>query len=396
MNMNTLPAAVAENPNHIAAFDTVRGLAALSVVFSHYIGAYGWPTTSTAVKQAWSYSPLHIFWDGFAAVSLFYVLSGLVLSIKYFRQTRRPDLSPYSLSHFLTSRVFRIWPPYLLIFVLSYASRRWVDLFEGATIPPPNPWLFSTWNSSIPLVKLVREGLLLQLSDYALVPQAWTLPIELAISFLVPVGILLASRHTGWLAFFTLLLIGPLGATYFVFHFAAGILLAKYHSDIRAWLEPRRGWKFALLLMGLFFYTFRYTLPVYFSWKLPTSIPWLVTGLGSSLLLMVVIASERARTILSLSGLRFIGKISYSIYLIHFLVLILLTPRFFQFLHAPSSALAFAWWLGAAFTVLTTIGLAALSHRFVEVPSMAFGKSLPKRFSDWKTRRLQSQSVGGK
>ncbi len=394
--MTVSPAPATDKTTHITAFDTVRGLAALSVVFSHYIGAYGWPTESQIMKRVWTYSPLHIFWDGFAAVSLFYVLSGLVLSNKYFRQTKHPELSQYPLSHFLISRVFRIWPPYLVIFLLSYALRRWADLYEGAMIPPVNSWLFSTWNSSIPLVKLAREGFLLQLGDYSLVPQGWTLPIELAISFLVPVGILLASRHTGWLAFFTLLLIGPLGATYFVFHFAAGILLAKYYADIRTWLESRRGWKLVVLLLGLFLYTFRYTLPVYFSWKLPTSIPWLVTGAGAALVLMVVIASERVRTFLSLSWLRFVGKVSFSIYLIHFLVLILLTPRLFQLIEAPQSALALTWWLGAAFTVLMTIGLAALSYRFVEVPSMTLGKSLPRRFADWKMRRVQAQPVSGK
>ncbi|HSQ40460.1 MAG TPA: acyltransferase family protein, partial [Anaerolineales bacterium] len=104
---------------------------------------------------------------------------------------------------------------------------------------------------------------------------------------------------------------------------------------------------------------------------------------------MVVIASERARTLLSLSWLRFIGKVSYSIYLVHFLVLITLTPRMFQLLDAPRTALLFAWWLGLGFTVIVTIGLAALSHRWVEVPSQAFGKSLPKRFEAWKARRGQ-------
>ena len=44
----------------------------------------------------------------------------------------------------------------------------------------------------------------------------------------------------------------------------------------------------------------------------------------------------------------------------------------------------------------TVRGLAALTHRFVEVPSMTFGKSLPKRYADWKMRRAESQPVGGK
>ncbi len=395
--MNSSPATKTDSPTHVTAFDTVRGLAALSVVFSHYILFYGWPTKSAAARQAWTYSPLHIVWDGFAAVSLFYVLSGLVLSIKYFRETKHANLSQFQLPHFLTSRVFRIWPPYLAIFLLSYGLRRWMEFFEGATIPPANPGMFSTWNASIPLAQLLREGFLLQSGDFSLVPQGWTLPIELWISFLVPVGILLASRHTGWLAFFTLLLIGPLGSTFYVFHFAVGILLAKHYADIYIWLAPRRGWKMVVLLMGIFLYTFRYTLPVYFSWKLAESLPWIVTGLGAALILMVVFASERARTLLSLAWLRFIGRVSYSIYLVHFLVLIFLTPRMLQLLDAPRTALPLAWWLGLAFTTLATIGLAALSHRWVEIPSMAFGKSLPKRFETWRTRRGQSTQIfGGK
>lgn len=377
-------------PGHITAFDTVRGLAAISVVFSHYIATYGWPTKSVAVKQTWTYSPLHIVWDGFAAVSLFYVLSGLVLSIKYFRDTKQPQLTHFPLARYLTSRVFRIWPPYLFIFILSYLLRHWGGFFEGATIPPANPWLFSTWKASIPFAQLLREGFLIQPGDYFLVPQGWTLPIELGISFLVPVGILLASRHTGWLVFFTLLLVGPLGANYYIFHFAAGILLAKYYQAIHDWLRPRRFWKIILLLIGIALYTFRFTLPVYFSWELPMSIPWIITGIGSALLLMVVISSESARTFLSFAWFRFIGRISYSIYLVHFLVLIILTPRALQLLSAPRSLLGYAWWFGLAFTVLATAGLAALSHRWVELPSISLGRSLPKYFEAWNARRRQS------
>lgn len=378
-----------ENPAHITSFDTVRGLAALSVVFSHYIGSYGWPTKNVTVRQAWTYTPLHIAWDGFAAVSLFFVLSGLVLSIKHFRDTRHPDLSHFPLPQFLTNRVFRIWPPYLIIFLLSYGLRRWVGFFDGATIPPADPGLFSTWNASIPFTQLLREGFL-QAGDYSLISQGWTLPIELGISFLVPVGILLAAHHTGWLAFFTVLMIGPLGASCFVFHFAAGILLAKYYEEIHSWLGARRGWKIAVLLMGIFLYTFRYTRFLFFSWKLPASVPWIVTGIGSAMLLMVVIASVRARAFLSFSLPRFIGKVSYSIYLVHLMVLIILTPRALQLINLPKTALPFAWWFGLAFTILATIGLAALSHRWVELPSIAFGKSLPKRFEAWKLRRRQS------
>jgi peptidoglycan/LPS O-acetylase OafA/YrhL len=375
----------------------MRGLAALSVVASHYINAYDLPSQNATTLQVWTYSPLHIVWDGFAAVSLFYVLSGLVLSLKYFRESSSPMLSRFHLTQYLTSRVFRIFPPYLFVFLLSYALRRWAGFFNGITVPPASTWLFSTWKASIPLAQLVREGLLIQGGDYSLVPQGWTLPIELVISFLVPVGILLASHRTGWLIFFSLLLIGPLGSSYYIFHFAAGILVAKYYEEIRTRIGKRTLLKILLLVFGILFYTFRFTLPVYFSRDLPPAVPWLATGIGSALLLVVVITSQKAGAFLSLPWLKFIGKISYSIYLLHFLVLITLTPRALKLLAAPAESLLVAWWFGLAFTVLVTIGFAALTHRYVELPSIALGKSIPKWFEAQKTRRLQSgQAIQGK
>jgi peptidoglycan/LPS O-acetylase OafA/YrhL len=221
------------------------------------------------------------------------------------------------------------------------------------------------------------------------------LPIELFISFLVPVGILLASRNTSWLVVFTLVLIGPLGASYFILHFTIGILLAKYHASIRLWLEPRRGWKIIILLTGIFLYSIRYILPVVFNWNMKTSISWVVTGFGAAMFLIVVIASQRARSFLSFSFLRFIGRVSFSVYLLHYMVIIVLVTRIFHLLNLPASASALGWWLGLGLTVLATLGLAALTHRFVEVPSMTFGKSLPKRYADWKMRRAESQSVSG-
>jgi peptidoglycan/LPS O-acetylase OafA/YrhL len=366
------------NSSRISAFDTVRGLAALSVVFSHYVLAYGLPTESRFWRQAWTYTPLHIIWDGFAAVSLFYILSGFVLSLKHFRATKQPDISQFKMADYIARRIFRIWPPYLVIFVISYLLRRFVGANEAATVPAAGKGLFAAWDSLVPFTQVLRESLLLHWGDYFIVPQGWTLPIELLISLLIPVGVLLAARHTGWLIFFTLVLIGPLQATYFIYHFTLGVLIAKFYQDIQAWLEPGRGWKLVLLLIGIFLYTFRYTLPVLLRWALPDGVIWIVTGSGAALLLLVVIGSAHVKTFLSFAWFRFVGRVSYSVYLIHYLVLILLTPLALTLLHAPKAYSHLAWAAGLIFTVAATLALAALSYRWIEVPSMTLGKSLAK------------------
>lgn len=67
---------------HISYLDTIRGLAALTVISEHYVIAYGLPCETPLCQQILDFSPLHIWWDGTAAVSMFFVLSGLVLSIR--------------------------------------------------------------------------------------------------------------------------------------------------------------------------------------------------------------------------------------------------------------------------------------------------------------------------
>lgn len=60
--------------------DGLRGLAALTVYFSHLIGTFNF---SSDYFTKVSNSPLHLFWHGEGAVQLFFILSGFVLTLPY-------------------------------------------------------------------------------------------------------------------------------------------------------------------------------------------------------------------------------------------------------------------------------------------------------------------------
>ncbi len=70
--------------------DSARGLAALSVVFHHFllifplffIDTFNDKTASTV--NLLKYSPLHVFWAGHEAVIFFYILSGFVLALPFY------------------------------------------------------------------------------------------------------------------------------------------------------------------------------------------------------------------------------------------------------------------------------------------------------------------------
>src|SRR5579863_1305776 len=83
----------------IRALTGLRFFAALHVVFYHYaVGLLPYPLSSVAK-------------NGYVAVGLFFVLSGFVLAYNYADR-------PMDIRTFWTARFARIYPAYLLAFVL--------------------------------------------------------------------------------------------------------------------------------------------------------------------------------------------------------------------------------------------------------------------------------------
>ncbi|MCB9988463.1 MAG: acyltransferase family protein [Rhodospirillales bacterium] len=69
--------------------DSLRGIAALVVVFNHFYGVI--PALASSENWLFSYTPLHTLIAGRQAVIIFFVLSGFVLSLPYV-QGRAPPL----------------------------------------------------------------------------------------------------------------------------------------------------------------------------------------------------------------------------------------------------------------------------------------------------------------
>ncbi|MBM3202945.1 acyltransferase [Candidatus Woesearchaeota archaeon] len=359
---------------HIAYLDSVRGLAALAVVSEHFIIAYGLPCTGSLCSQLLDYSPLHLWWDGTAAVSMFFVLSGLVLSLKYFREGHTPSLEGFSLRRYLVNRLFRIWPPYCAVWLLSallYPIVTDTPLMQTEHLPL-DPWLSQMWHGhALSWGERLREVFLPRLPDaIVLIPQAWTLTLELNISLLLPAGLLLMQRGTGWLLLFTLLLTGSLGAPVFLLHFLMGLWLARHWIAISRYLLARPLHRRILLLMGLPLYTVN---DIHQGWLNETGL-WLLSGLGAVLILLYVSGSLSSQRVLNGQTLRMIGKVSYSLYLLHITVLIGLIPPLLHGLE-PLIPDRFALWAcGWLLTLTLSLAVSRWSYAWLEQPSMAMGK----------------------
>jgi len=114
----------------IFALDAVRGIAAFTVIWYHFRLAF------ESREPRWYFTP---FFAGHQAVILFFVLSGYVLSIPYWRGGQKPYVQ------YLIRRLFRIYVPYVGA-VLFAVTAAWH--LSGAQLPL-TPWFYKTWHTEL-------------------------------------------------------------------------------------------------------------------------------------------------------------------------------------------------------------------------------------------------------
>jgi peptidoglycan/LPS O-acetylase OafA/YrhL len=373
----------------IESLDSLRGIAALTVVFSHLNLEYLHLNTEAPFINK---SFLHIFYDGEAAVVFFFVLSGFVLSFKYFADDRFQKLSygPY-----LISRIFRIYPVLWIVMILTVILG--LNLPHSLQTIPMRAWTTYWWGDKFDFLSLLRQMSLVSNDPIAgnnYIPQAWTLKIEIILSAFVPILIVIARHRTSWLIIFNIFLLTFFDIYGFIIHFSMGVLLAKYLPDINKHFSVKGGiYKLSLFFIGILLYSYRYSVAVFFSHKgfwgnflfgdFGTGIAFII-GLGVLLIIISVFNSVRLTRILNKSMMLLMGRISYSLYLSHLIVLVMLTPSFILGLNkigVTSSLIILP--LTIAFTIICAVGLAYILYNYVEVWSIKSGRIVS---TWWQTR----------
>jgi len=333
-------------------------------------------------------SVLHIFYDGEAAVVFFFVLSGFVLSAPYVQEdSRRWDTFRYL--PYLVKRVFRIFPLLWVVIVLTFLVSQAIH-WDVANIPE-RTWGKWWWHDRFHPWEWLRQGSLLYMrpDDTNYVPQSWSLTIEVVMSAFLPLMILMIRRNLSWLLLFAVLMMWVFQVYAYIFHFVLGIILAKYRLPLMRFYQQRTKWLLWItLLLGLVFYTYRYSIAAWFPvWSVlqyllfsETSI-LLITGLGTAALLVFAMQSPRFQQVMQWPFLRLAGRVSYSLYLGHLLVLVLLTPLFVYFLNRQGLVAPFpVLLLATVFTLSASLALAVMLYYVVERPFMQWGKRIASRF----------------
>jgi len=328
--------------NHISSLDGVRGFAVLLVVIFHL-----WP----------NFLP-----GGFLGVSLFFTLSGFVITSSLVRE--RETTGRVRFRSFWARRAKRLLPASLLV-------------IAGTTFI----WSFQGWMDKHIAIDHVYA--LLQIHNWRIATNAhyfdvfpnavghlWSLSIEMQFYVWAPLVIMISTKWktTGTLVF-TLTLATGLVIT-FLYN---GQMNQIYGSSFTRWAEIATG-----CLLALFVQTktidakYRHVINVlgslsvltivYLSYTLRLFTTFYENGglvavsFVSALIIVACTQETIVKRFFSLAPLRYLGKISYGVYLLHWVLFMWVTHTSLSYSEQRLAVVVF------------TLVLATISNHYIETP----------------------------
>jgi peptidoglycan/LPS O-acetylase OafA/YrhL len=373
----------------IPELDGLRGLAILLVLFDHYL--YGGLQPEAGILYSFVHAVFPLTWSG---VDLFFVLSGFLIGGILMDQRQTENY----FKTFYVRRVCRIFPIYflwVLLFVVCsglvspHVQPPWaVPLFNRQGIPD---WSYFAFLQNFPTAKTglfgsawlaVTWSLAVEEQFYLCMPLlVWLTPVRklpyvLAI-LIILVPVFRLCLYLYYPQFFVYVLL-PGRADSLLIGALCACWIRQEHSRSR--LEKHRNGlflAFAVLLVGMGWLTIKAETPGF--WCMARSFDMISWGyswiaLFYACLLLIVITGTKGviAGLMRFSPLRYLGIISYCVYLVHMAVLVLVHGWMLGEPAVITNLMSGA----VTFTAFgTTLLLAALSWHSFEKPIIKWGHS---------------------
>jgi len=389
MKSSITPAAIQEDGPFVGSLESLRGVAALMVAIAHSLLVLKinqideiWAKQLWEIDtfDAWVVKLMLIFANGEAAVTIFFVLSGVVLGLSL-DNTKLTGMRSYLA--FLVRRAFRIYPAYIvsILFVLLFLSIG-IDNHNGVSIAST----FFNWQYRTPL-SLSQIALNLTLLDSTLNLVSWTIAVEMAVATFFPVLYFISRRWPGYAVFVVLLALivlavfsaknyeSVLGVLQYVYLFFIGLLIPRYGQPTFRLVFGNRiiGYKW------LIFATLLFLVESQLLERIQSGF-----GIGAALIIFGLLHNHQhgGWKILEWHLIRKLGRQSYSFYLWHWPFLFIISWLMFklvpfQLIEGYSLAASI---LLCSISVSITYWVSAISYKFIEAPSIRTGKHLVSRF----------------
>ncbi|MDF5752922.1 acyltransferase [Spongiactinospora sp. TRM90649] len=378
-------------PHRLAWLDCLRGVAALAVVAEHML-----PWVAPTLRPYW-------FNLGMYGVLVFFLVSGYIIPASL---ERKGDIRS-----FWISRIFRLYPLYLLIIAVVFALSWWVPVRSYVTRDP---------SAVAAHVTMLHDTL----NEAAVVDTMWTLSYEM-VFYLLVTALFVAGLHrrSGGIAIVFgaaaivagLLLDAPLlqGAwpAYASFGLFAVGMVCLISGRLRATAAYVLGAMAVVLLMtgsyvpwlGAAILASMFAGTAIYRWERKTGPLWPVFATAALISVSTAwsiqagwwwVRPQAWITTIALAGVTFalgmavrnrripkvlawLGLVSYSVYLVHH-------PVLKYVLHVTGSLENAAWPVqtAAAIGILAAVlGISWVTYRLVEAPMQRLGRRVAKRYA---------------
>lgn len=365
--------------NFITSLESVRGIAAMMVLLAH---ACSFLEATLQFRTLWQMETtdelarrlVFTLANGAAAVSTFFVLSGFVLALSL-KRDGRPGA-------FLVRRIFRIYPA-LAVNVVLLALTLWLLIWLFPDVPFTNYTAGQLWENLALLAFDVNPptgSLLIELLAIPMIIVCHLVARRFGIpGLLVILGIGIAAVFVGPATWSTRVDFQFVLGMYIVdyqFMFTAGMLAAEWHSRHRLHIQSRSA--LACLIVAI---VVALSARAVFGYYSRTAI--LLEGFGATAVILLLAAGPRtlAHSALEWRPIRFLGRVSYSLYLYHVTAMWVIKPVMRWSMTdtgiaaAPYTAAA----ISTVLTIVATLPLAWASYVLIERPFIAAATSFVGR-----------------
>jgi len=368
---------VAERSGRLSSLDGLRGLAAVVVVVFHVVissprqGAIyssDGVMVATPLERVMHYSPLRVLWAGSEAVVVFYVLSGLVLSLPYARGAGAHWRS------FYPQRLTRLYVPAIASLLFAWLTTLAV---HRVVTPGMSPWLAE--HATEPTgARQILVGSSLLGGWGGLNTSLWSLRWEVMFSVLLPLFVLAGIRffpgaRTKAALALAVAVLWPLSGLFYpdlvyASSFAVGVLMASRMRELGEFAKRLRPLVWVVVVVLGVTLLVNTWLVAGFAPHSHLRFVWIaIATVGAALLVFAAAFAPGARTALGRGPVHWLGTISFSLYLVQEPVVVGLA-----FVTGGSTPLAAQLVLGIACSVL----VAWAFHHVVERPSHRLARAL--------------------
>lgn len=379
--MPSAPPTLPAPRGRLRSLDGLRGVAALIVLVHHSlltIPAFAAPYFDEAANRAagtWEWwvtrTPLHLFWEGTGAVYVFFILSGMVLTLPVLKS------GAFAWKVYYSQRLVRLYVPIWAAVAFAVAT----ILLVPRTTEMASAWIQDR-PTDVSKLAIVRD-LTLVTDNGGLASPLWSLQWEILFSLLLPLFVFIAvkTRRVAvpmialclaviavggaeeWVRFMPMFLIGALLAT----------MLPRL-ARLADYLDARRGsnliWAVAAAAGLALLVANWLLLPVDVATPVRVAVFGL-TAFGAVLVVLVAAYWGWARRLLETRLVQWLGAISFSLYLTHEPIVIA-SAHFF----GPGQEV-----LAILVAAPVALIVAQVFFLVVERPSHKLAKSVGRRFA---------------